>query len=320
MRKRRTERPSTPQYQTQAWVPPALRFLQDFLAPRQDGAIGEVEKFAVVRLLEEARKTLHGSSLNELQDVDFHAVALTWEAPFLHFTSGQGDRVRRWRIDVASGECTMTRSRQTSHDPTSVVINPAFEDLYVCTTCGRFGGPLAGRFAGHNPPFVQHCLCIRKEEPVWAGFDYNVAAWLCHCCGQTLVPSGSKLSVWFCDGCKRRALGLNASLRRYAIPIGAHSDHGAFSIRADATGLDIEIFTERWRYVVEAMGYVNVWASEIVRRLVAERFDGAAPTLPIREYLAHARTDDDEKDLRFGEMLAFADALARRASRGADGG
>jgi hypothetical protein len=161
------------------------------------------------------------------------------------------------------------------------------------------------------------------EDCRWPGYDFNMVAELCRCCGQVLLKSGNKFSVWFCDHCKEHVGLLNGRLGRYAIPIGRHSFHGGFLLkpkedRASMT-LELELFVARWNDIWEAMGAVEAWAGEVVLQILAEKGldrgipkDVGATGLLVGEYLRACRPTKAEKKHRFLEMVAF---LSSRGSR-----
>jgi hypothetical protein len=101
--------------------------------------------------------------------------------------------------------------------------------MHVCRTCFLLRGPFYDTHNGCER--VQPCECDR-EQPLWNGYDYNCAAELCYCCAAAVIGSGSKWSVFFCDGCKVRVCAYNDAVVRSAIPIGRHSLMNGVSLRA----------------------------------------------------------------------------------------
>jgi hypothetical protein len=203
--------------------------------------------------------------------------------------------------------------------------------LRVCCTCGGLFGPVQAK---GGQTVEQRCRCGPPDTgPGWPGFDFNSVAELCRCCGQELLRSGSRYSVWFCSDCKEQVRLLNARLRRYAIPLGRHSLHGGFllSPRQDEASLtlEIEVFVDRWRNISEAMGALEAWAGEVVRQVVHERgldpgggrADGAGSpeSVPIRDYLHSCRTDEREKMRRFRDMVAFLESWGAKKGEEARG-
>jgi ADP-ribosylglycohydrolase len=73
---------------------------------------------------------------------------------------------------------------------------------------------------------------INQEK--WLRFDFNELVTFCYCCGQVLLKSGSRWSVWFCDDCKKKVWELNKQLQRAVIPIGRHSIMNGVWLKNDA--------------------------------------------------------------------------------------
>lgn len=173
---------------------------------------------------------------------------------------------------------------------------PKIDTLYVCRTCGELAG---------TGPDTQRCDCRPKEDARWPGYDFNTALELCYCCGQVPLRSGSRWSVWFCEGCMELVLGLNRSLGRYAVPIGRHSLHGGLGLNGTSSELDIAIFTATFRHVSEAMDRVREWSRTVVGRILAERWSHREGDVPLADYLTRCDTSPAEKERCFREMLAF---------------
>lgn len=175
--------------------------------------------------------------------------------------------------------------------------------LVVCTTCGRLRGPVEPERG-----LVQRCACEPREEDRWPGYDFNTAGELCYCCGQVLLTSGSKYSVWFCDECKQQVGILNGRLGRYAVPIGRHSFHAGWVLTGAAVeqypGL-LADFAEFWKGAMAGMDAVYDWSREVVLRILSERFPSAEGQVPIATYLAAARPTEEEKMERFRQMTTW---------------
>ena len=62
-----------------------------------------------------------------------------------------------------------------------------------------------------------------ESEEKWPGFDFNTIVELCYCCGQDVLSSGSRWSVWFCEECKEKVINFNTKFQQTVIPIGRHS-------------------------------------------------------------------------------------------------
>jgi hypothetical protein len=179
--------------------------------------------------------------------------------------------------------------------------------LVVCGTCGRSKGAVYldwnARTSGDS--VEQTCRCGKPAAVKWPRYDFNLAFEICRCCGQVLLSSGSRWSVWFCNGCKELVLQLNASLGRYAIPIGRHSFHGRLMLVGVPSAVDVEIFTTTFRHVTEAIDVVDEWSGLVVRRILEERWKTGPCDVPIREYLARCDPGAGERKRRFDQMLGF---------------
>jgi hypothetical protein len=111
--------------------------------------------------------------------------------------------------------------------------------MAVCGDCFEIYGPWQykkGTAEGPNPILWQFCgrecptrskkpgLTLKDElEEKWPGFDFNTIVELCYCCGQEVLLSGSRWSVWFCEECKKKVIDFNTRFQQTVIPIGRHS-------------------------------------------------------------------------------------------------
>jgi hypothetical protein len=95
-----------------------------------------------------------------------------------------------------------------------------YRGMKICSTCYD----LYGFFDYGGKCFYQKSDCQpHKDDPKWSYKpDFNEAITLCYCCGQEVLSSGSKFSVWFCRDCQE-LLKEFKSLYRVVIPIGRHS-------------------------------------------------------------------------------------------------
>src|SRR4030042_3262893 len=111
-----------------------------------------------------------------------------------------------------------------------------FRRMKVCTECGKIYGFWHYQ-SGHvgssgGIDHYQKCSCKTAKPDMppegqgqkkWRGFDFNEVITLCHCCGQEVLSSGTKWSVWFCSPCKERVIEFNTKYQQTIIPIGRHS-------------------------------------------------------------------------------------------------
>ncbi|MFC1660795.1 hypothetical protein ACFL3S_04905 [Gemmatimonadota bacterium] len=145
---------------------------------------------------------------------------------------------------------------------------------------------------------------------------------LCYCCGQVLLRSGSRWSVWFCKECKEQVGLLHGRLGRYVIPIGRYSLHAGFRLGAKPGepefDLAVELYVDKLQNLFQAMDVVWEWSGIVVREVLTERWPEAlranpdAPESPsIEAYLERCRSDENEKMRRFREMVGSFERAGR---------
>lgn len=137
--------------------------------------------------------------------------------------------------------------------------------------------------------------------------DFPTPAELCRCCGQELLQSGSRWSVWFCSECKGRVRTLNERAGTCVIPIGRHSMMNGVFIPGGRIPefVEIEGFTLKVRGLSWEMERLAEWAAEIVRRnCVAGGLIGRA-LVPLSEYLEVLRAAGLARKDAFAAMLEW---------------
>jgi hypothetical protein len=164
----------------------------------------------------------------------------------------------------------------------------------------------------------QRCRCRKTDEPTWPRFDFNEHLRLCECCRSVPLRSGSRWSVWFCEGCKTRVRALNDRLGRYAIPIGRHSLMGGLGISgAEIAGADearltalCDAFAGRTQGLFAAMEHLSAFAAE--RTVFLAAAVGLDPTRDVRltTWLDRLRPMTGSLPRTHGEEGAF-EALVR---------
>jgi hypothetical protein len=107
----------------------------------------------------------------------------------------------------------------------------------------------------------QRCACDRKDQSSWSGYDYNEHTCLCHCCMRQTLRSGSRWSVWFCQGCKQRVLTLNRRVGLAVIPIGRHSLMNGIGLSGEAATKrsEVDAFTARLNAFFERVNDLYEW-------------------------------------------------------------
>ena len=93
-------------------------------------------------------------------------------------------------------------------------------NLKICPRCFELRGQV--RLA-NGEAVKQNCLCKKKNENRWHGYDFNCKYETCNCCGLEVIPSGSRWSVLYCKDCKDKISALNEKVGKCVIPIGRHS-------------------------------------------------------------------------------------------------
>jgi len=122
-----------------------------------------------------------------------------------------------------------------------------YRKMKICSGCFRIYGLCIDRCVYES--YYQKCDCAKPDMPPWEmnqekweRFDYNQIVTLCHCCGQEILKSGSKWSVWFCEECKKRVLDFRKKHQIWVSPIGRHSlMHGVGLSAKDARNKDERI-------------------------------------------------------------------------------
>lgn len=147
------------------------------------------------------------------------------------------------------------------------------DNFTVCRTCGGLAGYPEGRQA-----YPQSCRCRAAQR--WPYHDFSQYQDLCWCCLLEAIPSGCRLSPFYCSECLRQADAHNESLGRVLLFVGRHSvmnfvaRRGARAPRpkVDECGETLQVFgksivgffevMERWRpvrlrAVLEAIGRIG---------------------------------------------------------------
>jgi hypothetical protein len=179
------------------------------------------------------------------------------------------------------------------------------ENLAVCRDCGEVFGRLAP--PGSTRLVDQRCGCGSGSGPseMWVVHKRIYNLFLCRCCGQELLEAISKLSIWFCPGCKQEIGLLNGRLGRCVLPLGPHSLHGGFALTGSSTDLDIEIYAANWGHISDALEKILAWSSLVVRSIIQEEWPRGSDPIPLIDYLKCCRPEAEEKMHRFRGMIEF---------------
>jgi hypothetical protein len=152
-------------------------------------------------------------------------------------------------------------------------------------------------------------------EP-WPGFDINERATLCRCCAVEILPSGSRWSVWFCDDCKQRVLGLNDAVGGVVIPIGRHTLMNRIGIRGTTiagardggpeTRREIDRFVDAVFMLQRQMERLDEWCALRTAHDVEHLGMAGLPSVPVARFLRAARAAAAGGDPSITKTAAFA--------------
>ena len=192
-----------------------------------------------------------------------------------------------------------------------------YEAMMVCATCFEIYGPWHYREKmleiTPDENFFQPCACPTKkaEAKCPTSFDFNKVAELCYCCGQAVLKSGAKWSVWFCDECKERVVQFNTRYQRTIIPIGRHSLMSGVSLSAqDARDPEmIEIFLKNMNNLFSRIDCLSDWKKFIH----GENFKklGYVNDTLLKDYLEQSR-ELPEKSFYFFLLTGFFEQALRK--------
>ena len=168
------------------------------------------------------------------------------------------------------------------------------------------GGDCPSRNQKPGMPFKE------GEEATWPGFDFNRVVELCYCCGQKVLNSGTKWSVWFCDECKERVVQFNTQYQRTIIPIGRHSIMAGYYDRLNDIDKPekIKTFTKKLNRLFGGMDGLYEWKKIIL----AKHFKtlGYFNDTLLKDYLAQTKRLP-ETSTCFSRMIDFFEQGPKRS-------
>lgn len=189
--------------------------------------------------------------------------------------------------------------------------------LQVCRDCARLWEAETG---GRDRPPAQQCTCSGPPES-WEGWDVAEWARLCDCCLGEVLQSGSRWSVWFCEDCKRRVMGLNAAIGMPLIPIGRHSLMHGITAHPDGPEIQVEAFVEAMSGLSGRMGTLGDWKEHRLGAI----FDafGLTSGVTLADYLEALEQADEpefDKETSFSRLAAWFGVTLRDEESGGRGG
>jgi hypothetical protein len=180
----------------------------------------------------------------------------------------------------------------------------SIDSFHVCTTCGY----LFQNLPENEQP--QRCNCQHDSDvPRWRGYDFNEHAALCRCCGTTVLSSGSRWSVWFCDACLHDVQELHNRLGATVIPVARHSLLNGISVASKDVNDDRAIgdFLNAFHNLILGEKRLSQWHERRVINLIEKLELATKPSVQLHTYLACAK-ELAAQDSRYSQGSAF-DAL-----------
>lgn len=186
-----------------------------------------------------------------------------------------------------------------------------FRKMKVCTECGNIYG------LWHDPSrgidYYQKCGCKSvkpgmppegKSKKKWKGFDYNEVVTLCHSCGQEVLRSGSKWSVWFCKECKKRVVKFNTKYQQTIIPIGRHSIMAGYQLsgKESVDKNKVKKFVKNLNSLFERIDILEEWLAQIISQNLKSL--GCSKDVNLVKYLSKVESLP-ERSIAFKDMCKF---------------
>lgn len=187
-------------------------------------------------------------------------------------------------------------------------------DFSLCVACADLFQE------GPDPALLQLCGCRRRrpdEQATWPRFDFNELAILCRLCAGELVESGSKWSVFFCDICHPKVVGLNKAVGGTLVPIGCHSlqnqlalrlRHVAAEVRGEPEAEDwIDRFMRGLFQLKEMIDHLEEWHRAAVRSNLEAMGLGGRDVVVLSDYLeqlpeVRRKVPEFAEDAMFGRL------------------
>jgi len=193
--------------------------------------------------------------------------------------------------------------------------------MKICSKCYEIYG--FWNYRWRNKVFYQKCCSdcedynrksdmpikeIKQEK--WDGFDFNEMVMLCYCCGQKVLKSGSRWSVFFCEDCKKKVMELNQQFQRAIIPIGSHSLMNGIGLNKD--GIDNPQAIKEFHAKTNKMFASNEKLRKWTTQRLSNNFKvlGYDDDVLLNDYIAKAAVVVDKSEA-FGQMCDFLFGIPR---------
>lgn len=203
----------------------------------------------------------------------------------------------------------------------------AYERMKVCTQCGKIYGFWHYQ-SGHmgssgGIDYYQKCGCkiAKPDMPPegqgqerWQGFDFNEVITLCHSCGQEVLRSGSKWSVWFCSPCKEMVIEFNTQYQKTIIPIGRHSVMAGYKLSGKESVDENKVheFMTNLNSLFERIDILEEWRVHIISHNLKSL--GYSKDITLVEYLSKVKSLP-ESSIAFRDMCEFFMAKLEKRNR-----
>lgn len=196
----------------------------------------------------------------------------------------------------------------------NVDIESTYQRMKVCVECGRIYG-IWNFQSGHvgSIDYYQKCGCKTAKPDMppkgqgqekWQGFDFNEAITLCHSCGQKILRSGSKWSVWFCSPCKERVIEFNTQYQKTIIPIGRHSIMTGYQLsgKESVDENKVQKFVMDLNGLIETIDVLEEWRKHIISHNLKSL--GYSKDVALVEYLSKVKSLP-KRSMAFRDMCEF---------------
>jgi len=188
-----------------------------------------------------------------------------------------------------------------------------FKDMCVCRHCGEIYGSFeVTNKTGH---YYQECDCENEPESQVAKYDlektfnldFGQLVTLCYCCGQELLRSGSKWSVFFCDFCKDQILTINRSYGFALIPIGRHSLMNSVVLESEDSFKEKKIheFSSAMSSLFDRIALLHEWKKIKVSNLYKKLEQSEKSNIGLESYLAKMPRTDQSKSSAVISLFNF---------------
>lgn len=164
--------------------------------------------------------------------------------------------------------------------------------LHVCGTCGEL--------ARVDRERVRRDPCGRCVAP-GTGDPWDPYVRLCRCCGEVVLDRQARDPVWFCHACEGWVRNLNRRHRRCVIP---RRWGDGTQLPQKPGPVDHWLWQEQRSHLRQVEARLSVWAMEVVRARLAERFPERPRWIPIGKWDRRVAVARDSRR-RFEEMFAW---------------